>query len=188
MRIPHSESSHPTSSSPSTVSSYHQPWATWTLHESARVPHIWFLYMQSNLVPSSSSHCDPSRHICHCDIILASPGLIIFVRWSKTFQSISRAPEVPGHPANLVAAYQHLNPSSLARSPNQQFLNLYNVTVPMLAKALTVMLDALGLDSTYTVVGPEQLTDRAWTKLTSRSMVCGTATAFGLLPVYPPLQ
>ena len=90
--------------------------------------------------------------------MLAPPGHLILVKWSKTLQSVDGSlalpiPEVPGYPADLIAAYQNLLASSLTSSPNHQLLSFYKdnvldmVTVSMLTKALSVMLDALRLDS-----------------------------------------
>ena len=53
------------------------------------------------------------------DIFTAPSGLQILVQWTKTHQSVGRAPvlpipEVQGHPADQVTAYRLL----LATSPN----------------------------------------------------------------------
>ena len=66
-------------------------------------------------------------------------------------QSVDRAP-VPGHPADLVAAYRHLT-SSPTISADQPLLTYIHqghcttVPVPMLSKALSALLHAIGLDS-----------------------------------------
>ena len=43
----------------------------------------------SSLAPSGASSFDPHRHICRGDILLEEPGLLIFIKWSKTRQATS---------------------------------------------------------------------------------------------------
>ena len=89
---------------------------------------------------------------------MAPPGLLILVRWSKMLLCISRAPvlfirEVKGYPADPVAAFKELLSSSPTLSLNKPLFtmqkdnNLITVTVPMLTKALNIILDARWLDS-----------------------------------------
>ena len=111
---------------------------------------------QSNLAPSSSAHFDPSQHICR-SIISAPTGLLILIRWSKMLQSISSTPVLPIseviiHPANTVVAYQHLLTSFHASSLNKPLLPQGQIpghsNNAHADPSLSVMLNALGLDST----------------------------------------
>ena len=115
------------------------------------------MFRQSNLAPHSVTTFDALRHTCRGDIFTAPPGLLILVRWIKTHQSIGKAPVLPipavlGHSADPVTAYCQLQTSSPTTSPDQPLLthntqhHCTTLTVSMLTKALTVLLDALGLD------------------------------------------
>ncbi len=44
------------------------------------------LLRASNLCPHNSKHFDPSRHLTRGDVVLAAPGLILMLKWSKTMQ------------------------------------------------------------------------------------------------------
>ena len=92
-------------------------------------------------------------------------------------------PGVPGHPADPVAAFQLLTPFPTTSS-NQPLLtyihntHLVTVTVSMLARALSVLLDALVLDSPFPIQscakeGPLPPTDRGWTPCTSNARAFG---------------
>ena len=97
--------------------------------------------------PSSSSLCSGSSTrigtLAGMDIFMTPPGLQILVRWTKTHQSVSRAPvlpipEVPGHPMDLVAAYCLLvsPPTSSVDQPLLTYLHrgcCTMVTVPILS-------------------------------------------------------
>ena len=112
----------------------------------------------SNLAQPSAAQFDPSRHTCRGDIFFAPPGLHILVRWTKTHQSVGRAPvllipDVPGHPADPVAAYHLLFIASPTTSPDQLLLSYLQqghrtmVTVPILSQALASLLHDLGYDA-----------------------------------------
>ena len=113
---------------------------------------------QTNLAPSTPIQFDRSRHTCHGDVIQSPPGLLIFIRWSTTNQTMATSPvlpipAVPGRPANPVSAYHHLISASPSSSSldhpllsNQHGGKQVVVTVPMLASALSIMLRALDLD------------------------------------------
>ena len=153
---------------------------------------------QSNLAPPSAITFEPTRHTYRDDIFTAPPSLLIPVRWIKTHQSIGKAlvlpiPGVPSHPAEPVAAYHQLFTSSPTTSSDQPLLT-YNtqccsttVTVSMLSRALSVLLDALGLDPVLFSFhslwrgGPQQPTGRAWTTSTSSVSDRGIATHFGTM-------
>ncbi len=90
----------------------------------------------------------------------AAPGLIIWVKWSKTQQaagtsSVLPLPSLPGHAADPVAAHQALLQASPTTGDNQPLLTYQNstgdttvVTIPKLTRALSDMLEALGLPPT----------------------------------------
>ena len=87
---------------------------------------------QSSLTPSSPHHFDPSHHTCRGDIIVASLGLFIVVRWSKTIQTIGRSPVVTSHKP------QPTPPHSNKRQDSVSSGNTY---------ALNVLLEALHVDN-----------------------------------------
>ena len=112
---------------------------------------------------------------------LASPGLLLVVRWSKTAQLVRNMPvipipSVPGHPADPVAAYLDLLAASPTSHPNQPFLTLTSggtttvVTIPTLVKAFNILLEALAWTWAFiscTASDGEELprpTGVAWTK------------------------
>ena len=120
----------------------------------------WFVILrQSNLAPRTAAEFDHSQHICKGDVLLSPPGILLIICGTKTLQCVSNTPmlpisSVPGHPANPVAAYKQLLAASPTRSANQQLLLTFNkkgqihtVTVTMLARALRLMLSAMGLDT-----------------------------------------
>ena len=107
---------------------------------------------QTNLVAPSHALFDLSRHKRHGDIISPPLGRLILIRGSKTLQLVGRAsvlliPEVPGHPADPVAAYRVLITASPTPSPNQPILTMREgdsqvtvlVTVSMLSSALHIL-------------------------------------------------
>ena len=84
---------------------------------------------QSNLAPPSLAKFDPSRHTCRGDVMAASPGLVLLLRWTKTLQSMDNLPLVPlprlqQHPADPVAAYEEL----LAASPTTNLSSQSSLT------------------------------------------------------------
>ena len=110
---------------------------------------------QSNLAPSSATAFDPTRHTCRGDVTLAPPGVVVHVKWAKTQQAVQDTnllalPELPGHPADPVAAFKQLTRLSPARSPEHPLLTFHRhdrpvtVTIAHLAKALTDLLAVIG--------------------------------------------
>ena len=92
------------------------------------------------------------------DIFMAPPGPQILVWWTKTHQSVSRVPvlpipEVPGHPADVVAAYRLLLASSPTTSVDQPLLIYLHrghctmVTVAILSRTLSALLHALSFNA-----------------------------------------
>ena len=115
---------------------------------------------QSNLAPPLVSAFYPNCHTCQGDIVVAPPGNLLIVQWTKMIQVVGRHPVLPipaihSHPANPVVTYSHLIASSLTTSPNHPLLNISEgqnywvviVMVMMLSSALNLMLDALLLDA-----------------------------------------
>ncbi len=115
---------------------------------------------QSNLAPPSAAEFDSSRHTCRGDVMRAAPGLIIWVKWSKTQQaagtsSVLPLPLLAGHPADPVAAHEALLRASPTKGDNQPLLTYKTttgttavVTIPKLAQALSDMLEVLDLPTT----------------------------------------
>ena len=113
---------------------------------------------QSNLAPFTPTHFNRSRHTCHGDVIQIPPDLLIVIMWSNLTKlwppslSFPSQPAILGHPANPVAAYQHLISASPSSSPDHPLLTYHHgakqvvVIVPLLASALSIMLRALDLD------------------------------------------
>ena len=110
---------------------------------------------QRKMVPASGSSFDPSRHSCRGDIFMAPPSLLVLVRWTQTLQSVSTTPVlptlvVPDHRTYpVVISSPHSPPLHLINhsSPSLKHNRCVTVTITMLSRALSVMLDALGLDS-----------------------------------------
>ena len=105
---------------------------------------------------------------------MAPLGIFVLVRWTKTHQSVGRTPVllisgVLCHPADTVAAYFcQLQPTSAQIYTQEGHLII--MMVPMLSRALSVMVDALGRAlAFYSLHIPmrgvaQQHTDRALTK------------------------
>ena len=116
----------------------------------------------SNLAPLSKPDFDLTRHTCRGDVFLAPPGILVYVRWSKSRQTTGRTtmipmPQLAGHAVDPVAAYQLLLRQSPTTSSNQPLLThpstrgLVTVSKRMLSEALRDMLVSLGFsDSRYT--------------------------------------
>ncbi len=111
---------------------------------------------QSNLAPSTHGDFDCTRHTCRGDIFRAPPGLIVYVKWSKTQQMAEHSnmlplPDLKGHPADPVEAFRQLESASPSSSSMQPLLTCpsprgpVTVTTPQLASALKDMLESLGL-------------------------------------------
>ena len=90
---------------------------------------------------------------------MAPPRLLLITCWTKSMQTVSKVsvmpiPEVAGHPAYPVAAYRDLLLDSATTSPNQPLLTVTKggkqaaVNMDILTRALKVMMDALGVDTT----------------------------------------
>ena len=132
-------------------------------------------HLHKNATPVTSSHpppTAPSSLLHHfqlgvpwsClvgvsagDIFMTPPGLQILVQWTKTHQSVHRAPvlpilEVPECPADLVAAYHLLLAASPTTSADQS---------PSIV---------------YTEGRQRQLAGRAWIRSTSNGRDCGQPT------------
>ena len=88
---------------------------------------------------------------------MTPPDLQILVWWTKTHQSVGRAPvllipEVPGHTTNSVAAY-HLLAASPTTSADQSLFTYLHwgrctmLTVPILSQAMTTILHDLWYDA-----------------------------------------
>ena len=114
------------------------------------------MLLQRNMTPPTPALFDPSRYTCRGNIIQVPPGLLIVVHWIKTHQSITLAPVLPipevlGHPADPVDSFHQLMSSSPSSKPNHPILtyvsdgHIITVTLPMLASALSIMLEALVL-------------------------------------------
>ena len=114
----------------------------------------------SNLIPRMADSFEPSRHMCRGDVLVAPPGLLIIIRWTKTLQCVGktpvlRLPAVQGHPANPLAVYRELLTISPTVSHNQLLLTVTKgttvipVNVSMLARALAAMLQSLGLNTVF---------------------------------------
>ncbi len=119
---------------------------------------LFGMLRQSNLAPPTAADFDSSRHTCRGDVMRAAPGLIIWVKWSKTQQAAGTSSVLPllsGHPADPVAAHEALLQASPTTGDDQPLLT-YNttkgstaiVTIPKLAQALADMLEVLGLPAT----------------------------------------
>ena len=112
---------------------------------------------QSNLAPRRASQFDKSRHTCRGDIILAPPGVIVVVKWSKAQQTVDNIPlvplpRVPRAQTDPVAAYHQLTALHPTGHPDQPLLTLPGkrgyvvVTTAQLAWALRQLIMALQLD------------------------------------------
>ena len=115
------------------------------------------------MAPRSDEGFDPSHHQCQGDFVVAPPGLLLIIRYTKSMQVVGKAPflpipEVIGHPADPVAAYKDIRLPMPTMSPNKPFLTVTRmgkkaiVTVDTLTRALKVMLDALGVEKTYALL------------------------------------
>ena len=113
---------------------------------------------KSNLVPLSAAQFGPSLHTCRGDILMAPLGLQILVWWTKTHQSVGRAPvlpipELPEHPTDPVAAYLLLLAASPTTSADQPLLTYLHwgcctmVTIPILSQALATLPQGLLYDT-----------------------------------------
>ena len=95
---------------------------------------------------ASASSFNPSRHTWRDDIFTAPPNLLVLVRWTTNRTPVLPILWVPG--ADSVATYHfvahHLqNQSLLTYSQHNCFVT---VTLTILFRAMSVLLDALGLD------------------------------------------
>jgi hypothetical protein len=118
---------------------------------------------QSNLAPPTPAKFDPSRHTCRGDVMAASPGLVLLLRWTKTIQTMDNLPLVPlphlhQHPADPVAAYHQLLASSPTLHEDQPLLTVQEQGVPVivtsttLSQTLKTLLTALDMDpSSYSL-------------------------------------
>ena len=109
-----------------------------------------------------------SRHTCWGDILVAPPGLLIIVSWTKTLQCVGKTPIPPipavsGHLEDPLAADRELLMTSPTTTPNQPLLivtkgiTVLPITVAILARALAVMVHSLGLDtSLYSLHSPRR--------------------------------
>ena len=120
------------------------------------------MFRLSNLAPKSKPDFDFTRHTCRGDVFLAPPGVLVYVRWSKSRQATGNAtmvplPQLAGHVVDPVAAYQQLLQQSATTSSNQPLLThpstrgTVTVTKRVISVALKDMLHSLGFtDSRYT--------------------------------------
>ena len=110
--------------------------------------------VQSNLAPGTTAQFDPPRNTCWGDVIFSTPGILIIVHWTKTFQCVGNIPllhipSMPGHAADPVAAYKQLLEASPTKAAYQPLLTFVRkgqvqmVTVTLLARAFWLMLQAL---------------------------------------------
>ena len=123
-----------------------------------------FLFMgflrQSNIAPHSTSQFDIQRHTARGDIFFHPPGLIIFIKWTKTLQSGSTAllplQRLPGDILCPVSAYEKMSnlipadkmsPLLVLNSPT----GLICVTISFLNNYLKSILSILGVHSPYTL-------------------------------------
>ena len=113
---------HPPHSASQTMSPYILPWQARPNNE--RLSGFFCMLKQSNSAPSTLNQFDLSHHTCLEDILLATLGLPILVRWTYSIQSVGRSPVLPiravvGHPADPVTAYNARLTSSHTTHPNQ---------------------------------------------------------------------
>jgi hypothetical protein len=113
---------------------------------------------QSNIAPAAEQKFDPSRHTCRGDVILAPPGVVLLIKWSKTDQCFGSVPlvplpHVPESPADPVQAYRDLLDLAPTVHPDQPLLTVPGrkaariITTSQLTTALKEMLTALGKDA-----------------------------------------
>ena len=115
---------------------------------------------QSNLAPRSPHAFTPRRDTCRGDALLAPPGVLLILRWTKTLQRGDTAhvvplPARPGHPLCPEAAYKDLLTSTPTLSPNHPLLQIPAppsapltrrcVSLPQLTSGLRTLLQATGL-------------------------------------------
>ena len=87
------------------------------------------MLLQNNLAPSSTSHFDTTQQSCRRDVLVAPPGLLPIIRWSKTIDVVSRTPmlpipEVKDYPSDPLVAYRELLATSPSTHPNKLLLSM----------------------------------------------------------------
>ena len=106
---------------------------------------------QSNLAPRSATAFDPSRDTCRGDLVIAPPGLLLTLKWSKTIQRGHRThtipiPARPGHPLCPLRPYQDLLRITPTLSPQDPLLQHTSPPhAPPRARVLTSLQLAAGL-------------------------------------------
>ena len=108
---------------------------------------------QSNVAPKSKQEFDTTRHSCRRDIVVAKPGLLVTLKWTKTIQSLGTPtvipiPEIAGNALDPVTAYQCMLRAVPTSSPTDPLLMLPGgrmLTSRDLARALRTILTRLGV-------------------------------------------
>ncbi len=112
------------------------------------------LLRASNLCPQSSNHFDTSRHLTRGDIVVAPPGLVLMLKWSKTMQVSNQPVCIPiprMHDTLLdpVATFQklcHIIPCS-SDAPLFTLPDGKSLTIRALRNYFKVLIRGLGLSS-----------------------------------------
>jgi integrase len=110
----------------------------------------------SNIVPMSANKFDPHKDLTRADIFLASDGLLVHIKWSKTIQDHSRyllipLVQIPQHPLCPLNAVNNMIQVSPA-SPNSPAFSykkgtqLFTLTHSSLVDSFRILLSSLGLD------------------------------------------
>lgn len=122
-----------------------------TIYKCAFLLAFYGFLRQSNLAPNSSVF-DVTRHTSRDDVYFLPPGLIVYLKWTKSRQAPGPAaavplPAIPGHPLDPVRAYRNM--LACAPTPRRQAPLLFYpsgrlVTTRHLQTALRAILTALG--------------------------------------------
>ena len=165
----------------------------------AGVPHLRILHRarQSNLLHPSPAQFDPSGPTCRGDIVMAPPDLQILLRWTKTHQSVGRAPvlSIPEVPRTSPQTQSQPTVLSSPLRPTHHQINLFipiftggvapqslspSCPKPWLPSSMTSGMTPDSSPSTAcTVRGLRWLTGRALTRSTSNIRDCGPMTPSG---------
>lgn len=112
---------------------------------------------QSNIVPSSHSLFDHTKHAARGDLFFSPPGAVLLIKWSKTLQTgqhtLLPIPAINRHRHCPVAAFKQLFRAH-PLNPNQPLFPMPDVspprsiTVSMLRDILNINLKILGINPT----------------------------------------
>ena len=110
----------------------------------------------SNLLPKTRASFQASRHLTRGDVSIASPGITVFIKWTKTLQAnkdtrLIPLAAIPGSPLCPLQAIMHINQAYPVpdHSPMFSYMDkgkLVIISQSQARQVLSELLASLGLD------------------------------------------